>query len=136
MNKEIFSVVFRELSKEIKKLNDEDIAKIVSGQAKFRLQVIEKVETERQFQGSDDVEALAGFFRELSKIKNLDDEDVSKVVGGQVKFKLQLIDKPKRQPVDVEAIAVELNSMTSNEEGKELLKERCKRKNVKLIYKC
>jgi hypothetical protein len=85
MNNEIFYVVFRELSKEIKKLNDEDIAKILSGQAKFRLQVIEKTEKQSQTTKSN-VEIRA------------------------------------------RAIAVELNSMTSNEEGMELLKERCKRK--------
>lgn len=42
MNNEIFSVVFRELSKEIKKLNDVDIAKIVSGQTELKLQVVDK----------------------------------------------------------------------------------------------
>ena len=84
MNNEIIYVVFRELSKEIKKLNDEDIAKIVSGQGKFsRLQVIEK--TKRQSQTT-------------------------------------------KSNVEIRAIAVELNAMTSNEEGKKLLKERCKRK--------
>lgn len=83
MNNEILSVVLRELSKEIKKLNDEDIAKIVSRQARFRLQVIENAKKQSQTTKSN---------------------------------------------VDVSAIAMELNAMTSNEEGMKLLKERCKLK--------
>jgi len=83
MNNEIIYVVFRELSKEIKKLNDDSINKVVNGQAKLKLQVIEK--TERQSQTT-------------------------------------------KSNVEIRAIAVELNSMTSNEDGMDILKERCKRK--------
>jgi hypothetical protein len=73
-------------------------------------------------------------FRELSKEIKLNDEDIAKIVSGQAKFKLQVIEKPARQSqttisnVDITDIAVKLNSMISNEEGMELLKERCKRK--------
>ena len=83
MKNESFLVVFRELFKEINKLKDEQLDKIVSGQAQFRLQVVEKSQKPYQTTTSDN---------------------------------------------DLRAIAMELNSMTSNKEGMELLKQRCKRK--------
>ena len=83
MKNESFLVVFRELFKEINKLNDEQMDKIVSGQAQFRLQVVEKSKKQCQTTTSDS---------------------------------------------DMRAIAMKLNSMTSNEEGMELLKQRCKHK--------
>ena len=85
MNKEILSVGFRELSKEIKKLNDEDIAKIVGGQAELKLQIVDK-----------------------TKI-------LSQTTISNVEINVEITD-----------IALKLNSMTSNEEGMELLKKRCK----------
>jgi hypothetical protein len=80
-------------------------------------------------------EIFSAFFGKLSKeIKKLNNESITKIANGQAKLKLQVIEKPARQPqttisnVDITDIAVKLNSMTSNEEGMKLLKERCKRK--------
>ncbi len=80
-------------------------------------------------------EIFSAIFSELSKeIKNLDEASLNRVVNGQAKLKLQVIEKTQKQSqttqsdIDIKEIALKLNAMTSNDEGMAFLKERCKRK--------
>ncbi len=73
-------------------------------------------------------------FKLSKEIKKLDDNSLTRVVNGQAKLKLQVIEKAKKQSqttqsdIEIKEIALKLNGMTSNDEGMLLLKERCKRK--------
>jgi hypothetical protein len=77
---------------------------------------------------------LSEVFSQLSKkIKKLSDDDVNKIANGQMELKFiekteRVSSKTTAPSVEIIAIAAELNSMISNDDGMKLLKQHCKRK--------